>query len=307
MSSGIGTGHFFVGGHRHVEHAVDGRCSRDDGRGMVVDMGCPQQLAGERVERIGIRPLVSEEGGPAASVDGDTDRGSHRRFGLDLPDHAAGPGVQRIDLAIGAADEKAPRDDRRLGIGLGDASEAKRPFQLETRHVRCGELRHHCWLEAVLGGVDAPAVPTRLGKRIGRHGNRGRAGSRGACGWCRVGAEEPAHGVDLGRAEPVALSPHAAGGEHRLDRRRRQLPQCRDVRSAQCAAFMAFRAMRFKNARARRALRLFAQRRTRERREDQQVSNDSHAYSRTRCIMLVVRCRTNEMMPQPTVGVKRSE
>ena len=130
----------FERGNRHIEQAATKRGRAGDRcRGMVAGLGRPQGLAGHRIERMGAAEQITEIQ-PLCYRVGD-DGGAHFGDKARRPAGAAGFGVERVDGAILAADEKRAPGDQRLrarpiGGGIG-----KGPFQREARHFGLGQAR----------------------------------------------------------------------------------------------------------------------------------------------------------------------
>ena len=106
---------------------------------------------------------VAKEDAPARGALA-ADRADHRRVAddralLERPVDAAGPGVERVDVAVVAARKHAARYDRRLRVVRHPLGEAERPLQLQLRHVRGGQARRCGGLEPGVREIVAPSVP----------------------------------------------------------------------------------------------------------------------------------------------------
>src|SRR5262249_55279434 len=122
-----------------------------------------------------------------------------RPVGGEDPENAAALGVERIDLAVGAPEKEPAAHHRRLRIGPRHLAEAEGPFEPQFRHVGGDEPGHPRRLGAMLGEIDAPAIPMRRCEGIA--GDRRRlATTRYRCGGALWATEEAAHCLDLRRA-----------------------------------------------------------------------------------------------------------
>lgn len=72
-----------------------------------------------------------------------------------------------------AADKYAAAHHGRLRERKVRAGKSESPFQLETRHILRCELRHFRRLETPLRAINAPPVPTRYIRRVGKAGRGG--------------------------------------------------------------------------------------------------------------------------------------
>ena len=131
----IAGGHLFRSGHADIQAAIieDGRSS-DVRQDSLVDVLLPQQLAAASIDRIDVRLSVAEVRrifGAAVTADRPDDHGgSHLRFRLERPVHAARGRVERIDETVVVADEHTAIDDGRLSVGLGSIGKTESPFKL---------------------------------------------------------------------------------------------------------------------------------------------------------------------------------
>src|SRR5262249_15732062 len=120
--------------HRHgdVKPAfVQCRRAGDARYRRVVDAGLPQQLARRRVHGVDVRLLIAEVGYITFTVwrRADDDGGANRERSRKLPDAATGPGIERINIATGAAKKEAPAGYGRLRVGGDGRRQPESPAQ----------------------------------------------------------------------------------------------------------------------------------------------------------------------------------
>ena len=97
----------------------------------------PAQLAGLRIQRIGVGAEVAEQKrfGPAVLVEIEYGRGAHLSVRLEAPKRAAVLSVERIDHALLAADEYGFGCHQRLRARARRAGKGEAPLQFEAAHV----------------------------------------------------------------------------------------------------------------------------------------------------------------------------
>src|SRR5215471_15104577 len=132
---------------------------------MLVQQRLPHALAGHRIDCMNAGTLVAEV--QRAGLVIDTDGGTHWKSGLVGPIGAAGGGIKRVHIAIGAADEEASIHDRRLRRRLLRVGIAKGPLEFQPRYLVGRQLCLLVRLEAMLGYITTPAAPVRRAERRG--------------------------------------------------------------------------------------------------------------------------------------------
>ncbi len=98
---------------------------------------------------------------------------------VEVPMHAAGSRVERIDLAGLAAEVHAPARDRRRAVDSVVAGQAERPPYGEPRQLRGREPGPGIALKARIARRDAPPLPSRFAEidlRVALRAHRGRRG-----------------------------------------------------------------------------------------------------------------------------------
>src|SRR5215813_13558161 len=100
---------------------------------MPVESRLPHALAGHGIDCMDAGTLVAEVQRVGLFVN--PDGGAHWDFGVVGPVSAAGGGIERIHIAIGAADEEASIHDRRLRRRILRAGIAEGPLEFQPRYL----------------------------------------------------------------------------------------------------------------------------------------------------------------------------
>jgi hypothetical protein len=109
---------------------------------VVINLGLPQLLASQRVDRLDVRSGVAKIGRPAVPARTDHDGRPNGLACAILPIRTAALGIERIDLSILAADKHAPAENRRLRHLLNPE---RRTNQIKTtQEAYRGHQRVYC-------------------------------------------------------------------------------------------------------------------------------------------------------------------
>src|SRR5262249_1153317 len=159
-----GTGSFLGRRNRYIQPSTMEPWRASETRGWKrLDPGLPQQLAGYRVERVGVRCTVTEVRSVAAPDAANAHSSPHRCTRFEGPVHAPGCGTQRVHPSTRAANEHAPAGNRRLGVGLQIRGKPERPLQLQSRDIGRRQAGNCRILKAGVGSGRAPSAPLRTG------------------------------------------------------------------------------------------------------------------------------------------------
>src|SRR5262245_45782350 len=136
------------------------------------------------------------------------------------PVTAAGLRIERVDSPVLTADKQSVPHDGRLRPGRRSIGEANGPFEPQLRHLRGGETRCRCRLQARVQERSAPSVPSRScswieGRRLPPSATLGHADDIAAY---LATAEKLGYRTALGTAQTRSLYAHRAVDE-RLDDR----------------------------------------------------------------------------------------
>src|SRR5688500_7778010 len=108
------------------------RRSREPGRGMAFDTDLPQQSTGRSINGVRVSARITEERGVLSRLRvpeaPDANRRAHDHAGVERPVHAAGPRVERVDVARDAPCEKPSADNGDASPRLHIARETKCPL-----------------------------------------------------------------------------------------------------------------------------------------------------------------------------------
>src|SRR5262245_51479896 len=130
---------------------------------MLVEQRLPHALAGHGIDCMGAGALVAEVQRVGLFID--TDGGAHWESGVVGPISAAGGGIERVHIAVGAADEEASIHDRRLRRRTLRVGIAESPLEFQPRYLVGRQLCLLVRLEAMLGYIITPAGPVRRAER----------------------------------------------------------------------------------------------------------------------------------------------
>src|SRR5262245_12894681 len=143
---------------------------------MIISMGLPQQLSGNRIERIDVCPLIAEVNGPAWTLWADADGRPHDSIGVKRPVNAACLRIERINLLCRAAHKNAPAGNCGLAMRLRDVRKSECPPQFQFGRICRRQSCHIGRLESLLRHSDAPPGPVWTNQRF-LELRRGRAGA----------------------------------------------------------------------------------------------------------------------------------
>src|SRR5215471_12502839 len=132
---------------------------------MLVEARLPHARAGHGIDCMDTSTLVAEEQRIGVLID--TDGRAHRGAGVVGPVCAAGGGIERVDIAVGAANKEASIHDRRLRCRSLSVGIAEGPLELQPRYLVGRQLCLLVRLEAMLVYIVTPAGPVRRAKRGG--------------------------------------------------------------------------------------------------------------------------------------------
>src|SRR5262249_14555424 len=148
----------------------------DNSYRMIISVGLPQQLSGNRIERIDVCALIAEVNGPAWTLWADADGCPHRSVGVKRPVNAACLPIERINLLCRAAHKNAPAGNCGLAMRLRDVRKSECPLQFQFGRICRRQSCHIGRLESLLRHSDAPPGPVRTNQRF-LELRRGRAGA----------------------------------------------------------------------------------------------------------------------------------
>src|SRR5215471_13666407 len=100
---------------------------------MLVEPPLPHALAGHGIDRMDAGTLVAEVQRVGLFID--ADGGAHWGSGVVGPVSAAGSSIERVHIAIGAADEEASIHDRRLRRRSLRVGIAESPLEFQPRYL----------------------------------------------------------------------------------------------------------------------------------------------------------------------------
>ena len=217
---------------------------------MILNPGFPEQGARRRIHCIGIGGKVAEIGSRrrGASRWRHADRGSKRGVGRERPTGASALCVERVDLAITAANEHQASDNGRLASGAACAGKPKRPFQFQAGHLLRSQSCHRRRLKPAVADIGAPAVPLGPVRRLQKarcilHASSTRPWRSRQAG--DLSGDERSDRRPLIPGSPLDHGCHAARGDrsqHRFERHRSHRAAVRRT-NVLVAGIVALRAM----------------------------------------------------------------